>query len=115
MSLTQELDNRGSEARDHLANERTFLSWIRTALGIIGLGVIVGRFLETTGPTAEVVGLGLVALGAVMVAYAVVRFRRVGTLLSQGRYQTSALGPLLISLVTAVACVGSVILILLAA
>ena len=115
MSLTQELDNRGSEARDHLANERTFLSWIRTALGIIGLGVIVGRFLESTGPTAEVVGLGLVALGAVMVAYAVVRFRRVSTLLSQGRYQTSALGPLLISLVTAVACVGSVILILLAA
>ena len=29
--------NRGSAA-DHLANERTFLAWIRTSIGIMGLG-----------------------------------------------------------------------------
>ncbi|MHC5539350.1 YidH family protein, partial [Singulisphaera rosea] len=29
--------------RDHLANERTFLAWIRTALGLIGLGFVLAR------------------------------------------------------------------------
>lgn len=29
--------------RDHLANERTFLAWIRTALGMIGLGFVLAR------------------------------------------------------------------------
>src|SRR5207245_6322557 len=29
---------------DHLANERTFLAWIRTGLAIIGFGFIVDRF-----------------------------------------------------------------------
>lgn len=33
------LENKGSVARDHLANERTFLSWIRTAFTIMSLGV----------------------------------------------------------------------------
>ena len=64
---------------------------------------------------AVLLGLGLIILGATMVGYAVVRFHRVGALLAEGRYQTSALGPLLIGLVAAVACIGSVILVLLAA
>src|SRR3954464_14924537 len=35
--------------RDHLANERTFLAWVRTALGLIGVGFVLARmglFLE---------------------------------------------------------------------
>jgi putative membrane protein len=32
-----------SRARDHLANERTFLAWVRTALGLIGLGFVLAR------------------------------------------------------------------------
>jgi putative membrane protein len=32
-----------SRVRDHLANERTFLAWVRTALGLIGLGFVVAR------------------------------------------------------------------------
>jgi putative membrane protein len=28
---------------DHLANERTFLAWVRTALGLIGLGFVLAR------------------------------------------------------------------------
>lgn len=33
------LDNVGSTARDHLANERTYLAWIRTALALTGVGI----------------------------------------------------------------------------
>lgn len=32
-----------SRVRDHLANERTFLAWIRTALGLIGVGFVLAR------------------------------------------------------------------------
>ncbi len=28
---------------DHLANERTFLAWVRTALALIGLGFVLAR------------------------------------------------------------------------
>jgi putative membrane protein len=28
---------------EHLANERTFLAWVRTALGLIGLGFVLAR------------------------------------------------------------------------
>ena len=30
-----------SSVRDHMANERTFLAWVRTALGLIGLGFVL--------------------------------------------------------------------------
>lgn len=33
------LDNKGSTARDHLANERTFLAWTRTSLVIVSAGI----------------------------------------------------------------------------
>ena len=32
-----------ARTRDHLANERTFLAWVRTALGLIGLGFVLAR------------------------------------------------------------------------
>jgi putative membrane protein len=33
-----------SKAQQHLANERTFLSWLRTSIALIGLGFIIARF-----------------------------------------------------------------------
>jgi uncharacterized membrane protein YidH (DUF202 family) len=32
---------------DHLANERTFLAWVRTGLATITFGFVVERFLST--------------------------------------------------------------------
>ncbi|ORX91589.1 hypothetical protein BCR34DRAFT_501376 [Clohesyomyces aquaticus] len=51
--------NTGSTARDHLASERTYLSWLRTGLGFIALGIAIERFnqldlvqlLSPTGPS----------------------------------------------------------------
>ena len=59
-------NNIGSVARDHLANERTFLAWVRTALAVIGLGVLLGKLVETDGLQAELLGLTMVAFGAAM-------------------------------------------------
>ncbi|HOK48281.1 MAG TPA: DUF202 domain-containing protein, partial [Bryobacteraceae bacterium] len=33
-----------ASARDHLANERTFLAWLRTAVALISLGIAINRF-----------------------------------------------------------------------
>ena len=35
---------RDSKVQQHLANERTFLSWLRTSIALIGLGFIIARF-----------------------------------------------------------------------
>jgi putative membrane protein len=35
-----------SRARTHLANERTFLAWLRTAVAMIGLGLVAAQFLQ---------------------------------------------------------------------
>lgn len=32
------------EVRDHLANERTMLAWVRTSIAIMALGFVVARF-----------------------------------------------------------------------
>src|SRR2546423_11191761 len=34
-------------ARDHLANERTFLAWLRTALPVVPLGAVLARLTES--------------------------------------------------------------------
>jgi putative membrane protein len=34
---------RSNRTRDHLANERTYLAWVRTSLGLIGLGFVLAR------------------------------------------------------------------------
>ena len=40
--------NSGSTARDHLANERTFLAWARTGLTFVGLGVAIDSLLRVS-------------------------------------------------------------------
>ena len=33
-----------NRARDHLANERTFLAWVRTGVAAVVFGFAIGRF-----------------------------------------------------------------------
>lgn len=67
--------------RDHLANERTLLAWIRTAITFIGLGFLVDRLALATGaPTWEAyAGIGLVMFGSLIAlagAYSYLNARR---------------------------------------
>jgi inner membrane protein YidH len=58
----------GSEPdyRFTLANERTFLAWIRTALGLLAGGVAVRQLVEPIGGHGRTV-LALLAIGASIV------------------------------------------------
>ncbi|SGY25576.1 BQ5605_C018g08642 [Microbotryum silenes-dioicae] len=52
--LTHMLENKGSVARDHLANERTFLAWLRTSLSMASIGIAITqlfRLASTSVPT----------------------------------------------------------------
>ncbi|SCZ88536.1 BZ3500_MvSof-1268-A1-R1_Chr10-2g02992 [Microbotryum saponariae] len=52
--LTHMLENKGSVARDHLANERTFLAWLRTSLSLASIGIAITqlfRLASTSVPT----------------------------------------------------------------
>lgn len=71
---------------DHLANERTFLAWIRTGLATITFGFVIQRFgllLRQLGVKATlilslhfstVLGVGLTLLGVMMMIAALVSF-----------------------------------------
>lgn len=77
---------------DHAANERTFLAWVRTAIAVMAFGFLVERFdlfLKIAGQTlarralspggqlvGNVAGLILIALGAITIILATLRFRR---------------------------------------
>ncbi len=37
-------ESNSNRARDHLANERTFLAWVRTGAAIVVFGFAIGRF-----------------------------------------------------------------------
>jgi putative membrane protein len=96
--MTDEL-MRTDDPRVYFAAERTFLAWIRTGLGLMGVGFAVSRFglflremraSETHGTVhstgfSVVAGVGLVALGvivnvaAVMQHLKMVRELRAGT------------------------------------
>jgi len=58
------------DARFSLANERTFLAWIRTALGLIALGVAVATFVSTqeTKGVSLLLAAALVLLGGILAA-----------------------------------------------
>jgi len=111
-NLARVRDNTGSAARDHLANERTFLAWVRTALAVIGLGVLLGKLVETEGILAEVIGLAMVAFGAAMLLYSVVRFQQVTNLLDANKFAAARWGPIALAVLGLVVAIGSVILLL---
>jgi putative membrane protein len=66
------------DPRFTLANERTFLAWVRTSLAMLAGGVAL-HALNTAGPhdLRTVVALGLVVLGAVIALGSFVRWARV--------------------------------------
>ncbi len=72
-----------SNTRDHLANERTFLAWVRTAIALLGFGVVIARlrflFMAGNAPAhsphagvrSTLLGLAFAAvgLGTLLIAY----------------------------------------------
>ena len=89
--------------REHQANERTFLAWLRTSIALIGFGFAIARFglflrqlrvavaqnLEPLHPifNSMTLGVSLVVLGIVAIALAAWRYNQVFWQIERGDYR----------------------------
>jgi uncharacterized membrane protein YidH (DUF202 family) len=116
--MTEEVKNpNASNRRVHLANERTFLAWIRTSIGIMAFGFVVEKFALFMKEISHILGKSgipgngvpaihgyssafgilLVGLGAAMALLAFFRFRKVEREIEENAYHSS---PALVRLAT---------------
>ena len=91
--------------REHQANERTFLAWLRTSISLIGFGLAIARFglflrqFQTVTTqnlvqnyslvNSEILGMSLVIAGVIVVGLAALRYNRVYWQIEQESYQPS--------------------------
>jgi putative membrane protein len=108
---------------DHLANERTFLAWIRTSVGLMAFGFVVVKFslfvrqvslivgkenaIQNRGYSA-IVGIILVAVGTLTSVLSYIRYRNTKKQIAGGSYTHSTV---LITVITAFIFLVSVLLI----
>lgn len=99
-----------SKARDHMANERTFLAWVRTSIGIMAFGFVVGKFvlfikeitlllgesraqmLPTTSSLqgySSIFGVLIVSLGVLICFLAFIKYKNVEKQIETSTYQPS--------------------------
>ena len=95
----------GNRARDHLANERTYLSWLRTALGVLALAAAVARFGAGQGHRDALAVAVLGLLGVFLLGVGTRRYYQVAADLEQGRFTFSRRTPLLVGAVVVVVAV----------
>lgn len=93
--------------REHQANERTFLAWLRTSIALIGFGFAIARFglflrqlqvAVTQKPvatnsifTSENLGVALVIFGIIVIGLAAWRYNQVFWQIERGNYRPSRL------------------------
>ena len=103
-----------NRARDHLANERTFLAWVRTSVAIVVFGFAIGRFaialrqltefqghvLKTTGLS---VWMGMISIlaGVAMVVAGLMRYRKTRAQLDEGKFEPAGFLVDLVTILTA--------------
>jgi putative membrane protein len=85
-------------AAEHLANERTFLAWVRTNIALVSLGFVLARlgpWLRESGVNAPrlagktgPLGIGLVELGTLLTVLAAWRYDAVNREIEPGLVKT---------------------------
>ncbi len=105
-----EIESRESKGRHnrrvHMANERTFLAWIRTSVAIMAFGFVVEKFSlfvkqmayylgkEASPPPpgySSIIGIILVGLGVVMGVLAFVRYKTVERQIEEDTFKSSGI------------------------
>jgi putative membrane protein len=92
--------------QQYLANQRTFLSWVRTSIALIGLGFAIERFSiflqqfrliadpDTTGNATSattheysaLIGIGMIVVGTGLIIYALKNYLDSNKTIASGRY-----------------------------
>ncbi|MGB8522826.1 MAG: DUF202 domain-containing protein [Candidatus Acidiferrales bacterium] len=108
------------KASNHLANERTFLAWIRTSISIIVFGFVVAKFgitlrefLRVQGAGVResgeslVIGVGFIAMGIFMALAAWFRYQSTMRRIEAGDFKPARA---IVTVLTVVAAVFGIIL-----
>jgi len=102
-----------NRARDHLANERTFLAWVRTGAAIVVFGFAIGRFslamrqltalqghpVQTAGISVWM-GSGTIVAGVALVVAGLMRYRKTRIQLDAGTFEPAGFVLDLITILT---------------
>ena len=80
--------------RDHLANERTFLAWVRTSIALLGFGVLIAklRFLGLAphaGVRSAELGMAFAAAGILCLLLAAWHYDRTRRMIESGQYRAA--------------------------
>jgi len=118
------VDNKNNNMiNEHMSNERTFLSWIRTGIGIMVFGFVIVKFSlfvnqlpstffkDSTIPKNGLtifIGISLVLTGAITILLSYWKYRQVHKLLQRGEYLYSTM---LLTILTVVIFLMSIIII----
>jgi len=97
--------NRDTKLREHLANERTYLAWIRTSVALMGLGFVIVKFalflkeitvimdnsnFAISEGSSAVIGVVMVALGVVLAIFAFFQYKKVEKQINRQTYKSSS-------------------------
>ena len=102
-----------NRARDHLANERTFLAWVRTGAAIVVFGFAIGRFsiamrqltaleghpIRTAGLSVWMGAASIVA-GVLLVVAGLVRYRKTRVQLDSDSFEPAGFVVDLVTILT---------------
>lgn len=105
---------------NHMANERTFLAWIRTAIGIMALGFVLEKFalfmkqlasffIATKGPSdvmssshsqsySSLFGVILVSLGAIIGLFSFFNYKKTEKQIKKDSYGYNPMLPMILTL-----------------
>jgi inner membrane protein YidH len=97
--------------RFSLANERTFLAWIRTALALIAGGLAAAQFLPVLH-LREIIAIALLVLGALVALRAVDHWARTERAMRMGEDLPGSKFPAILAIVVAVGAVLLIALVL---
>ena len=97
------------KATEYLANERTFLAWIRTCIAVISLGFVIARFgvwlrelaaridpkigIQST-KFSLLVGVAMMAFGSALTIMAAWRYHAINRAIERGEYEVDRKRPL---------------------
>jgi putative membrane protein len=85
--MTVVSEGRRPDTQAELANERTYLAWLRTGLALVAVGVAAERILPAEGIiwARQLIGVTLILAGVVTAALAPRRWQSVDRALRAGR------------------------------
>lgn len=107
------MEKNDTRLREHLANERTFLAWVRTSVALIGLGFVIVKFalflkeislifqanaIDVSESFSALTGVIIVVFGIFLAPFAFFQYKKMEKQINNRTYKSSSLLTLFLTL-----------------